>query len=584
MASIVSTVGLGSGLDLGELVSGLVKAEEEPKVARYQEQQADLISTLSGVGSLKGSLSDFQSSLEKLADVTKFQQRSVTSSKEETLTVTAGTNAVEGSYSVEVQQLAKVSKVATKAFDATNDFPGSSNPATENLLTTGSSTLTIGQGASSFNITVDASKSSLNDIADAINDASDNVGVTATLVSGSDGVSLVLTGKTTGAVNDVSLSVSGAGYGEKLQDLNTNSVVSGGFASGAAFTNEAFKVSVAGTTYDITTAFDEAPDGTLDINDIAAAITRDTSGAVTATVENDGSGNDRLVLTSSNGLDINIDTTGVVDANLASLSTGNDAPKELQAAQDSIIKVDDFFTIQRTSNTVSDAISGVSLELKAADVGNPVTVGISLDKQSVKDTINEFVDAYNSLNSLIADLGQVADEDAGIEAGALQGESILRTVSSQVRDKLLSSVGEGDPSFTGAFSSLAEIGIVLDGTKKDGSLTVDTKTLDDALASNFDDIGEVFASDSGGIAKSLDTLIEDYVKSNGTLDLQTDSLNDSISRIKKEQLEFVERMDRYEARLMSQFIAMEKQVLALNNTGSYLTQQLDNLPGFVKKD
>lgn len=82
-----------------------------------------------------------------------------------------------------------------------------------------------------------------------------------------------------------------------------------------------------------------------------------------------------------------------------------------------------------------------------------------------------------------------------------------------------------------------------------------------------------------GIAKQIDELLDDYLASDGGLEERTTILNDRIDKINDDRLVLNDRLERYQARLVAQFTALDQLVANLKNTSDFLTQQLANLPG-----
>ena len=115
MASIVST-GIGSGLDIAGIVQSLVAAEGEPVEARISQQEARAQSKLSAFGSLKSALSDLRDKLDIMRNLDQFLARKAVSSNEDYFAVSAGTDALPASYSLEVVQLAQAQKLTSGAF------------------------------------------------------------------------------------------------------------------------------------------------------------------------------------------------------------------------------------------------------------------------------------------------------------------------------------------------------------------------------------------------------------------------------------------------------------------------------------
>jgi len=184
--------GIGSGLDIGGLVSQLVAAEAEPVNARLNNKQTDLDSELSAFGTLKSALSAFQTSVTKLEDAKTFQVFTPSSSNESVFTASTDTTAVAGSYSIEVVQLAQAEKLRSIDF-------------TDSSEVIGTGTLDISLGAATFQLTIDSTNNTLAGIRDAINAAVDNPGISASLITVDSGTQLILTSNEVGASNTISV-------------------------------------------------------------------------------------------------------------------------------------------------------------------------------------------------------------------------------------------------------------------------------------------------------------------------------------------------------------------------------------------
>lgn len=167
---------------------------------------------------------------------------------------------------------------------------------------------------------------------------------------------------------------------------------------------------------------------------------------------------------------------------------------ESVAAKDAIVAIDGI-TVTRSTNTISDAVAGVTLNLKSEAPGSPATLSIALDKTSVTNAINGFVTSYNNL---IGNINKLTAYNADTkQAGLLIGDSTVRTISSRLSSLLTNTVDGLD----GAYRALVDIGIT---TQSDGTLAVDSTKLDTALTNNFDDIGRIFAA----AAKPTDSLVQ----------------------------------------------------------------------------
>ena len=238
----------------------------------------------------------------------------------------------------------------------------------------------------------------------------------------------------------------------------------------------------------------------------------------------------------------------------------------VQSAQDAIINVDQQ-QVTRGSNTFSDVIQGVSFTLKKADAGTAETLTIALDTDSVKGKVNTFAAAYNSLVETMKSLSSY-DAESGSSSGPLIGDSILRGVQNQVRQALTSSVS----GLT--FGTLAEIGVK---TNEFGKLDVNSEKLDKVLASDFGAVSQLFASDNG-LANSLSKLLDRYIDSDGVLNSKTKGIQTRISTLDDDREKLGRRLAALEARYKAQFTAMDMLVGQLQSLGTYLGQQLANLP------
>ncbi|WP_426235110.1 flagellar filament capping protein FliD [Pseudomonas sp. TWP3-2] len=197
MASpILPGSGLGSGLDIGAIVTALVNADKAPKQTQIDTQTKNNSLKISGVGSLKSALTAFQTAMTNLGSKTApaFAGFSATSGTPSVLTATSDNTAVAGTYNVFVSSLATGSKVASAAFagGAASAIP--------------SGTLKITQNGIDIPVTIPAN-ATLQSTRDAINASAGPAGISANIVTDSSGASrLVVSSNKTGAGTDLKLS------------------------------------------------------------------------------------------------------------------------------------------------------------------------------------------------------------------------------------------------------------------------------------------------------------------------------------------------------------------------------------------
>mgnify|MGYP000618004653 CR=1 FL=1 len=264
-------------------------------------------------------------------------------------------------------------------------------------------------------------------------------------------------------------------------------------------------------TYTSFTVNTDKPAKTVSITDGSLQGIRDAVNTadigVTANLIDDGSGFRLLFVSDDSGVDssleivvaenpavgTNTDTSGLSKFAFSAAATNMD---QTVASQDAQIKVNGL-TISRESNTVSGAIQGVTLNLVAATVGTPVQLTVTQDQAVVTTAVNNFV---SSFNDLIATLDNLAGFDPGTgTAGVLIGDSTIRSIGNEIRRIF----GTAVPGITGPFASLVDIGVTtlaLDAEQADGSiltagsLVIDADKLQQALDTDADAVGRLFAA------------------------------------------------------------------------------------------
>ena len=256
---------------------------------------------------------------------------------------------------------------------------------------------------------------------------------------------------------------------EVRQLAQSQSLVSANFASPL--------VAVGQGTLTLTTASGSHAitiDATNDSLDGLARAINDKSAGVTATVVTDTNGS-RLMLKGATGaantytLAVPVGTTSglerfAYDPNVAGGMT------EAQPAQDAIVRLDGV-DVQRASNSFSDLIAGVQIDLKKAAPGTIISIGTTRPTESIKQAVSDFVDAYNELHKLLADATAAATDTTA--AGPLRGDTGIRQMQRE-----LARLTTSELTSVGAFKTLAEIGVA---TNRDGTLRVDTLRLNDAF-------------------------------------------------------------------------------------------------------
>ena len=438
--------GVGSGFDTQAIVKSLVDAERAPKQAQINAQSQKATTQLSSIGKIQAALDAFRGALDSMVTDNSFSGLTGTSSDEKVATMTANQGAANGSFSLVVNQLAKPSKLSTISFaGGQSTVVNSTGKAT---------TLTITQSGKNFDLSVPAG-ATLQQVRDSINSQFGTAGLSANILTDSNGSRLILTSTNGGVGSDLTMSGnSGIDTGYKVVDVPQN----------AKYT----------------------------IDGIAA---------------------------------------------------------------------------ESKSNSISDAVSGVSIKLLAVSPlttpsdpnstdRNALTISVSTSTTALKSGVKGFVDTYNALLKAMNAETKVTKDAAGNSVAAtLTGDSTMRTLQSAIRNEFNMLSGNG------ALKSLAQFGVTTD--QDTGALSIDSKQWDKAVLSNPADINSIFSGKTGLLAR-LKTATEPYAKaSTGILATRTASLSESLKDLNKDQISLDERLTTMQDALTRKYTAMDTLVAQL---------------------
>lgn len=452
----ITSLGVGSGLDLDSILTSLEESKEASLLTPITNQETSVNAEISAYGTLTSALTKLQTAAEALADSSLYTALT-TSLSGSGVTAATTSEAVAGTYKLEVTQLAQAQSLTT-------DGVASKTTA----LGTGTLTLQVGT-ADAVSITLSSSNNTLEGIRTAIN--ASGAGVTASIVNDGTGTPyrLVLTSDSTGTESAMTVTYSGDDSSDTASSL---------------------------FGYDGST------------------------GNMTQTVE---------------ALDAELTINGIA--------------------------------VTSQSNTVEDALQGVTLNLSA--VGSSQTLTISQDTDAIYDAIESFVSAYNSYVSTVDTLTSY-DADADT-AGELLGDSTTRRISTKLSSDLYSAVGSG------TFSYLSQLGISLE---VDGTLLIDEDTLTSAITDNIDGVSEFFVGTDGtsGFIGQMTTDLDTYLdEDDGLIVARTDSLATKLEQLEDRYDEKQALIDSEMARWTEQFTQLDTLIASLSSTADYLTTQFDAL-------
>ena len=204
---MISATNSGTGLDVRGLVDQLVAAEGGPVSARLDKKEVTIQSGLSAIGTFKGALLDFQASLAPLRKENAFKSINATSSNNEKFNVSAEDNAVAGSYTIDVSQLAQSQKLKSQAFDSEFDTVGTGSISISfGTLNNETNSFDVNSKIPTQYIKINNENNSLRGIQQEIN--SSNAGITASIINDGSGYRLVLNSEKSGTENSLSISIS----------------------------------------------------------------------------------------------------------------------------------------------------------------------------------------------------------------------------------------------------------------------------------------------------------------------------------------------------------------------------------------
>jgi flagellar hook-associated protein 2 len=219
--------------------------------------------------------------------------------------------------------------------------------------------------------------------------------------------------------------------------------------------------------------------------------------------------------------------------------------------------------VYRSSNSVGDLIPGVTLDLKAVDTVNPVTVTVTTDAEETSKKVKEFVDAYNKVVDFVSTQNQLGED--GAAKNPLFGDSTLRSIRSSLRSVVGGSVATGNSAIT----LLANAGITSD---RDGKLTFNQSKFEEKLGEDEQAVASLFSATDVGIAAKLSAQLESYTSSvDGIIKTRQDGFDRMIKDAQRRIDQGEQRLTRFQQNLEQRYANLETQIARLQGQGSALS-------------
>jgi flagellar hook-associated protein 2 len=335
----------------------------------------------------------------------------------------------------------------------------------------------------------------------------------------------------------------------------------------ATVANGAMTGFTAGSATPVSITIDE---NNSSLEGIAAAINAANAG-VSASILTDGAGS-RLVVKGGTGEARAFTLTASETAGhegLAALDIGMGATGTTigSTAADAVVAIDGV-ALRRESNTISDLIPGVKLDLASAQPGTVVNIGKTLPTNALMQAVQDFVETYNELYKAL-------QKDLDPTDGSLRQDIAAKTLKRQLQGLTLSPLASGGADVP---TTLAQIGVK---TNRDGTLSLDTPVLTKALVNHPGQVEKMFAQPSGsattknGLSAVLDAISTAAASTQRGLGASEINYTKAKIDVIDDKTEAVRDAEMTRTRMTRQFASMDARVAAYKSTLTFLENQID---------
>jgi len=582
----LQVTGLASGMDWSTIIQELADAERAPET-QWKTQQTTLNNQNSAFTTIAGELTTLETDVETLQSSSLYTSRTAQTSDSSIATASAASGATLGTYSFNISHLATASQVNGQSGISTILSPdgdlsnvtigtaGFATPVTAGTFTVNGAQVTV------------ATTDTLQDVFDNISTAT-NGEVTASYDStpgdaNFDKITLTDTkgnNVVLGSANDTSSFLQSAGlYNNStsvtssaalghvqlttaMEDADLRTAIQGDSSNNGSFTINGVTISYNTSTDSIQNVLDSINNSSAgvtasyDVQNNRFVLTNNTTGNVGISMQ-DAAGSNFLAAT---GLATSSGGKTVLGSNLT--YTLNGGTQKLQSQ----------------SNTITSASSGISgLSVTALTTGS-VTATVSSDTSSISTAIQQFVTDYNTVQSYITSQQAVTNNaDGSVTPGLFTGDMTASDIATNLRSSTFSddvSLAESGA----AIQSLADLGITTNG--QNNTVSLDTDTLNSALAGNLSSV-QSFFTDTNGPITQLNNYLDDALGSAnsttpGTLTQHQTDLSTQSSDITTQISNLESKITSDTAQWNSEFEAMEVAESQTNSELTYLSEQVSN--------
>ncbi len=385
--------------------------------------------------------------------------------------------------------------------------------------------------------------------------------------SATTGDANVVTAQATSAANLGSYDINVARLASNLTQASRSyaSTTAPVLAGGA--TSATFELRKGGAAEGVSITIDAANNTLAGLRD---AINAKNAGVTATIVDVSGSGTtQQLVLTSKEtgtaGRVELVETTST--GTLAALDLRSLNPPDGNAARlDAEFSINGL-TVTRSSNTITDALAGVTLNLKKTGAAS---IGVTQSTE-IENKLRSFINAYNSVQDFIAN--QYKPDSSNRPTGLLAGDSNLRGIQQQLR----AAVGGLSENNGGALTNLTQIGVT---TGDDGKLTIDSNVFNEKLRSSPDDVKALlFGGETReGLFQGIQRLSSGFSDNvTGVVQTAITGYQNSVKSLNSTISQRLEAIGRLRDSLTRQFAAADAAIGQLNGQGTALTNVIKSL-------
>ena len=562
-SKITTALNVGSGVNIQELATSLSEAELNPKIESTQGKIDESELKISALAVVKSGITRINTALSNLEDTSTLTTFSATSSAATSVSAASvqGTSATPGSYLVQASQLAAPTRIISNEFSS----------ATQTLNSGTGFNVVVNQGPSpGVNTTVSVTDTTPTGVVNAINTS--NIGVSATLINKSAAVTeqarVTFSAMTSGqsfTLAGITVTASGSATAAEVAASLAN-LAAGGSA------NASDKLTTSGTISGWTTE---------SVNGASVNFTSTTAGSGVTDLAATSDANSLLSIAPTQGVAdswyISVSgETGVKNQFSMSstpdlgFSTGSNV---LSSAQNAILSVNGIGAINRTSNSFSDVISGVSIVLGGTSAA---TIEVAENLSSLRDSLDEFVSSVNDFNKELDEMADPDDTESAFGGSLANDSSFVSLIRKQVK----ALVDKDSATASGSMSSFRDLGMSF---KLSGDIEIDETKYTNAVTNNLSNVREMltgntdsqsrYDSSAKGLALESRISLLGLIETDGLLANRETNAGSTLKSQQEALAELEERMSKAYERYIKQFAAMESIVQRSKSTGDYLEGQ-----------